>query len=100
MSHVKGALTPRTRLRLARLIVEHGWTYAAAARMFMVAAKTARKWVDRYRAEGASGMVDRSTRPQTSPTRTSPELVRRIVRLRWRHRLGRIDRVAGGPLCR
>ncbi len=36
MSHANAALTPRTRLRLARLVVEGGWTYAAAAKMFMV----------------------------------------------------------------
>jgi transposase len=39
-------------LRLARLIVDEGWTCAATAKMFMVAPKTAAKWADRYRAEG------------------------------------------------
>jgi transposase InsO family protein len=58
------------------------------AKMFMVAPKTARKWADRYRSEGAVGMVDRSSRPHRSPTKTSEELKRQIVRLRWRHRLG------------
>ncbi|MGV0627888.1 IS481 family transposase, partial [Mycolicibacter minnesotensis] len=43
MSHANAALTPRARLRLAQLVVEQGWTYAAAASMFMVCAKTARK---------------------------------------------------------
>lgn len=37
MSHASGTLTRITRLRLARLIVDRGWTYAAAAKMFMVA---------------------------------------------------------------
>ncbi len=36
VSHANAALTPRARLRLARLVVEDGWTYAAAAKMFMV----------------------------------------------------------------
>jgi hypothetical protein len=31
-----------------------------APKMFMVAEKTARKWVDRYRDEGEAGMVDRT----------------------------------------
>jgi transposase InsO family protein len=62
--------------------------------MFMVAPRTAKKWADRNRAEGAAGMKDRSSRPKTSPTKTSPELVRRIVRLRWRHRLGPVQ-IAG-----
>jgi transposase InsO family protein len=94
VSHANAALTPRARLRLALLVVESGWTYAAAAKMFMVAPRTAKKWADRYRAEGRAGMMDRSSRPRTSPTRTGPDLVRRIVRLRWRHRLGPVQ-IAG-----
>ncbi|NBH07971.1 leucine zipper domain-containing protein, partial [Amycolatopsis sp. SID8362] len=84
MSHPNATLTPRTRLRLARLVVEHGWTHAEAAKMFMVAAKTAAKWAQRYRLEGAAGMADRSSRPHHSPTRTPEHLMRAIVRLRWR----------------
>ena len=94
MSHANAALTPRARLRLAQLVVDRGWTYAAAAKMFMVAPRTAKKWADRYRAEGKAGMADRSSRPHTSPTRTSPDVVRRIVRLRWRQRLGPVQ-IAG-----
>ena len=55
MSHVNATLTQITRLRLARLVVDSHWTYAAAAKMFMVAPKTAKKWADRYRAEGPGG---------------------------------------------
>jgi transposase InsO family protein len=128
VSHANATLTPRTRLRLAQLVVEQGWTYSMAAKMFMVAPRTARKWAERYRTEGPSGMADRSSRPQHSPTKTADSVVRRIVRLRWRHRLGpaqiagrlglpastvhavlvrcrinrlsRIDRVTGEPLRR
>jgi hypothetical protein len=32
MSHANAALTPRGRLKLARLVVEDDWTIAAAAR--------------------------------------------------------------------
>ena len=94
MSHDNAALTPRARLRLAQLVVDRGWTYAAAGKMFMVAPRTAKKWADRYRTEGVAGMADRSSRPHSSPTKTPPRLVRRIVRLRWRHRLGPIQ-IAG-----
>jgi transposase InsO family protein len=94
VSHVNAALTPRARLRLAQLVVDRGWTHAAAAKMFMVAPRTAKKWADRYRAEGRAGMVDRSSRPHTTPTKTSPDVVRQIVRLRWRHRLGPVQ-IAG-----
>ena len=39
-------------------------------------------------------MADRSSRPHSSPTKTPPQLVRQIVRLRWRHRLGPVQ-IAG-----
>ena len=94
MSHVNAVLTPRTRLRLAKLVVEDHWTYSAAAKMFMVAPRTARKWADRYRTEGPEGMADRSSRPRTSPSRTPQPVVRRIVALRWRKRLGPVQ-IAG-----
>ena len=94
MSHANAVLTPRTRLRLARLIVDDRWTYAAAAAMFMVSPRTAKKWADRYRTEGCGGMTDRSSRPRSSPCRTRPALVRRIVALRWRLRLGPVQ-IAG-----
>ncbi|WP_280380375.1 IS481 family transposase [Nocardia wallacei] len=94
MSHANAALTPRARLRLAQGIVDRGWTCTAAAKLFMVSPRTARKWADRYRTEGPPGMVDRSSRPATQPSRTPPQLVRRIVALRWRHRLGPVQ-IAG-----
>jgi transposase InsO family protein len=78
-------------LRLAQLVVESGWTYAAAAKMIMVAPRTAKKWADRFRAEGRAGMADRSSRPHASPTKTAPVLMRRIVGLRWRKRLGPVQ---------
>jgi transposase InsO family protein len=96
VSHANAALTPRARLRLAELIVESGWTYAAAAKMFMVAPRTASKWANRYRTEGKIGMADRSSRPRVSPAKTAPEMLRRIVELRWRHRLGPVQ--IGGRL--
>ena len=96
MSHANAALTPRARLRLAQLIVDRGWTHAAAAKMFMVAPRTAKKWADRYRAEGPAGMIDRSSRPHNCPNKTTPALVRQIVRLRWRQRLGPVQ--IGGRL--
>lgn len=96
MSHPNATLTPRTRLRLARLIVEQHWRPAEAAKMFMVAEKTARKWAQRYRDEGMAGMTDRSSRPHHSPARTTEPVVRRIVTLRWRHRLGPVQ--IGGRL--
>lgn len=94
MSHANAVLTPRTRLRLAKLVVEDQWTYSEAAKMFMVTPRTARKWAERYRNAGLEGMADHSSRPRTSPTRTPSAVVRRIVALRWRKRLGPVQ-IAG-----
>ena len=96
MSHANAALTPRARLRLAKLIVEDGWSPTVAAKMFMVSVPTARKWAARFRAEGPAGMVDRSSRPKTCPHRTPEPVLRQIVRLRWRRRLGPVQ--IGGEL--
>ena len=94
MSHANAALTPRARLRLARLIVEDGWLPSAAAKMLMVSPVTARKWAARFRAEGTGGMADRSSRPRSMPTKTPLPQVKRIVKARWRRRLGPVQ-IAG-----
>jgi len=96
VSHANAALTPKARLRLALLIVDDGWRASEAARLFMVSAVTARKWAARYRAEGVAGMTDRSSRPRSCPHRTPDPVVRRIVALRWRQRLGPVQ--IGGRL--
>jgi transposase InsO family protein len=96
MSHANAALTPRQRLRIARLIVDDGWSVAQAAAFFHVAWPTAKRWADRYAAMGADGMADRSSRPHRSPNRTPSPLVRKIVHLRWKKRLGPVQ--IGGKL--
>jgi len=88
MSHANAALTPRHRLRIARLIVDDGWAVSTAAKHFHVSWPTASRWATRYAAMGAAGVEDRSSRPHSSPNRTSQTLVRKIGHLRWKHRLG------------
>lgn len=56
--------------------------------MFMTSPPTARKWAARFRSEGPAGMIDRSSRPRSMPTKTPPAVVKRIVKARWRRRLG------------
>jgi transposase InsO family protein len=86
--HRNAPLTELGRLRLARCIVEQGWPVARAAERFQVSRTTAQRWARRYRESGPAGMADRSSRPHHCPGRTPPELVRAIVRLRMRQRLG------------
>ena len=81
-THANAALTPRARLKLARLIVEHGWPPARAAERYDVSWRTAKKWADRYRDEGPAGMLDRSS---------APVVRKKIVHLRWKQRLGPVE---------
>jgi transposase InsO family protein len=85
--HANAVLTPRGRLMLARLVVDEGWPIVRAAEHFNVSWPTAKRWALRYVEMGAAGMEDRSSRPHHSPNRTSQVLVRKVVHLRWRHRL-------------
>jgi hypothetical protein len=80
-------LTPRGRLLLARRVVDDGWPIVRAAEHFHVSWPTAKRWAIRYAAMGAAGMADQSSRAHHSPNRTAAPVVRRVVELRWRHRL-------------
>jgi hypothetical protein len=91
VSHANAALTPRARLKLARLIVDQQWPVARAAERYDVSWPTAKRWADRYRQLGPDGMADRSSRPHRSPGRTPQPLVRKVVHLRWKHRLGPVQ---------
>ncbi len=88
MLESNAALTPRARLKLARLVVDEHWPIARAAERFEVAWPTAKRWADRYRQLGVGGMADRSSRPHRMPSKTPDPMVRKIVHKRWKHRLG------------
>ena len=91
MSHRNAALTPVQRLRLARLIVDDGWSISAAADYYRVSWDTASKWSRRYVDLGAEGMTDRSSRPHRHPNRTPQAMVKKIVHLRIKKRLGPVQ---------
>jgi transposase InsO family protein len=88
VAHVNAALTPKHRLRLARLVVDEGWPPSRAAEFFHVSWRTAAKWAQRYRDEGPAGMVDRSSARHTQHAKTPSPVVRKIVHLRWKQHLG------------
>ena len=80
--HKNAPWTAVSRERLARIVVMEGVSVASAAARFSVSAKTAAKWVGRYRQLGAAGMADRSSRPHRSPRQTCSSLVEKVVALR------------------
>ena len=81
MLHANAPLDPRGRGEMVRRVLQ-GHPAREVAETFGVSARTVRKWLVRYRAEGAHGLQDRTSRPHHMPTAT-PEAVRvRIEELR------------------
>jgi len=58
------------RMRMVRSVREIG--VKPTARAFGTTPKTVRKWRDRHKEEGPSGLLDRSRRPKTCPHQTKP----------------------------
>jgi transposase InsO family protein len=80
--HRNAALSWRGRLGLAVRVVDEGWTIKASAEAAGVSVRCARKWVGRYRVEGAQGLYDRASAPRRVADRTDPERVELILKLR------------------
>jgi len=80
--HQNARLTVHSREQLALRVVEQGMTLKQAAISFNVTAKTAAKWVRRYRELGAAGLGDRSSRPRRCPRATSSALIEKVLALR------------------
>lgn len=80
--HQNARLTVHSREQMARKVVLEGVTLKQVAACFNVSAKTAAKWVRRYREAGLIGLRDRSSRPQRLRQPTSAELVARVEALR------------------
>jgi transposase InsO family protein len=98
VSHGNARLTVHGR----KLIVARhrtGWSQAHIAAAMGISRKCVRTWITRYAAEGEAGLVDRSSRPHTSPRRTPAEVEDRIIELRSRERRGpaRIGAELGVP---
>ena len=91
MSHANSALTPRTRLKVARLVIDEGWPIARVAERYDVSWPTVKRWATRYAAMGQAGMTDRSSRPHRHPNRTPQARVKKVVHLRWKQRLSPIE---------
>jgi transposase InsO family protein len=80
--HQNAALSLQGRARMVQRVVSDGWSYRATARAFQVDPKTVRRWVTRFRGQGARSLYDRSSRPHRQPRRTPKGLVRQIEALR------------------
>jgi transposase InsO family protein len=75
-----------------------GWSRREAAEALGLSVRTVAKWLRRYREEGLGGLRDRTSRPLSSPRRTSEILRKRVLELRLKHLVGReISETIGLP---
>ena len=96
--HENARTTPHSRMLMIERL-EAGWTVSAVAGAQGIDGKTVRKWRERYRVEGAAGLVDRSSRPRSSPSRLDREDEMAIVALRRQRLSGpAIARQLGRPV--
>jgi transposase InsO family protein/transposase len=80
--HANAPLGPKGRQTMVLRVLEQGWSRTEAAVAAGVSERTCSKWVGRYLAEGADGLLDRSSAPKSIPHRTPDERVEVIVSLR------------------
>jgi transposase InsO family protein len=80
--HKNARLTPRSRAELVRRVLQENQRVETVAGAMGVSARTVSKWLARFRTEGASGLLDRSSRPRRLHRPTPLLLADQIERLR------------------
>jgi transposase len=68
--HANARLSLKGRELLIERVENAGWSLSAAAEAAGISDRTARKWLDRHRAEGGGGLLDRSSAPHVVANRT------------------------------
>ena len=79
--HKNAPLTPAGRAILVGRVIA-GQSATAVAASFGVCLKTVHKWVKRFQAQGAAGLIDRSSRPHRLRRPTPASTIERIAALR------------------
>jgi transposase InsO family protein len=80
--HGNARTCPKSRRLLVERIESKTWSLTSAAEAAGVSERTAYRWLARWRAEGESGLVDRSCAPRSVPNRTPADRVAVIESLR------------------
>ncbi len=88
MGHRNARLTVFGRRLIVQRVREQHMPVAHVARAMGVSRQCAHRWVARFDAEGFAGLEDRSSRPHSMPTKTSPEVETLVVAARVEHRRG------------
>jgi len=99
LSHVNARLTVRGRLLLVERVIGDHRPVAHVAKELGISRQCAHRWVTRFRLEGMAGLLDRSSRPRSSPSRTGSEQEQLVLTVRRELRAGplRIAAVTGVP---
>ncbi|MCK5944167.1 MAG: IS481 family transposase [Planctomycetes bacterium] len=87
--HANARTTPHSRLVMVRRLEKEGWTAEEVAESFGVSARTVYRWLRRWREGGIAALVDRASRPLTSPRKTSDRVEARILEVRRRRKTAR-----------
>ena len=88
VSHANARLNVHGRALLVDRVRRQGWPVAHAAKAMGISRQCAHRWVARFDAEGEAGLLDRSSRPRSSPHRTSAAVEAAVVTARVPHRRG------------
>jgi transposase InsO family protein len=80
--HANATLSPKGRQLLVDRIQRQTQSVCDVAQSFGISERTARKWLARWRAEGAAGLLDRSSAPRTVANRTDEQTVQLLIALR------------------
>jgi transposase InsO family protein len=97
LSHANARLTVHGRLLLVTRVEQQGRPVAHVADELGVSRATGYKWLARWRKFGLPGLLDRPSRPHTSPRRTPTAVEAEVCRLRRDRKLGprRIGAILG-----
>lgn len=88
MSHRNARLTFNGRVLLVHRIREERMPVAHVAKAMGISRQTGHYWLNRFDEEGIEGLHDRSSRPHTSPNRTTAETEAKVLEARATHRRG------------
>lgn len=80
--HARAPLSPIGRRLVVDRVVVHGWSVGSAAEAAGVTERTVYRWLARFRAQGAAGLIDRRPVPRRIPHKLAPERVEAIAVLR------------------
>ena len=97
--HKNARTTPQSRAMLVHRVLREHWPVSAVASAFGISERTVYKWLARYRARGAAGLLDRSSTARRHPHALDPAWLA-LIRLLRHARLVAAEIAARLPLAR